>query len=650
MYRNLFFKIICLVAILTISSNAFSIEQRYIDSIEVVYKTTKNKKERLSCLYILTFEYGLFNPRKGIELGYKLLREAKKEKDSSFIFNAYNGIANCYESLMKYDSALYFNSLSYTLAENTQNKSFLYPSLSNIALCHKKLGNYNLAILYFKKTDNYIKNPTEHNPRYFYYLCELYLRINNIEKAKEAVLEGIEVCNNRKDDILYFKSILYSYLGECYSIQSKFDSAFYFLNKSINGLKNGTDKIALATTYNFLADAQLKSGNIDLAILNYNYILQIYKTLNNKVLENFTLIKLIYAKTYSKLYKKEVLLSHLSENLQNKVNYNSNYDLLIDMYSFIAKSYENLNDNKNALLYFHKRDSLTQVILYNESRLLFLDFEKSYETNRKERRIQQLNNDNLNYKLEIKNKNSTIIFIAFAFAFIIILSVIFILFLNIYNKKKRALIHASHELNLQELRKAERARISKDLHDDIGSGINKIYFLGEIISKNENTDKESLNLSEKIKIISKNLISNMRDIIWILNEEHLQTDTLIARIREYSYDYLEEKNITLNFNSNIDKNEEIKSVETIRTIIAIVKEVLSNILKHSNATKVTMEFYKTDNKLTVMITDNGVGFEENIKYGNGIKNIKTRAKEVNAEITIESKINLGTRTTLIISI
>ena len=51
-----------------------------------------------------------------------------------------------------------------------------------------------------------------------------------------------------------------------------------------------------------------------------------------------------------------------------------------------------------------------------------------------------------------------------------------------------------------------------------------------------------------------------------------------------------------------------------------------------------------------IITDNGKGFNENIKYGNGLKNMKQRASDVNADLNIESKLNLGTRITFIINL
>lgn len=645
--------IIYLITLLLIYSGlAYSIDKGYLDSIEKIYKTSKNKKEKLNSLYTLTYEYGLFNPKKGIEIGQKLLKEAKAENDSIYILKAYNGMANCYETMMKYDSALYLNELGYTLIKNTRWYNMQYSTLCNIALCHKKLGHYNLAIQYYNRAAKCIENRAEHNPRYYYYLCELYMRIDNVAKAKEIVLSGLRRCElgAGTDQKEYFKNILFAYLGNCYARQAKPDSAFYFLTKSVQGLKKETDTIAQANALAFMADAHQLFGKYDSAIYYYNKSIQLYHKLNNKPLENFTLIKLVYTKSFKNSYVIHELENTLKKVLQNLNSFESNYDLLLDIYTSLSKDYERLKDYKAALFYSKQADNLSRIILDREQRLTFMDFEKSYETLKREKKIEELKNTNKITELELENKESSLnryFIIIIAIAIIFFVSIIF--FIQFY-KKKKALMKAKHELSLHELKLKERNRISKDLHDDIGSGLNRIYFLGEMILKQEKAGQEASSLVEKMKGTSQQLISNMRDMIWVLDEENQQIETLIARIREYAYDYLEEKNIELTFNSQIDTNDEIKSIEMVRTMISIIKEILSNIFKHSQATMVTMEFNKNGDELMLITEDNGVGFNGDVKYGNGIKNMRSRAQEIAAEIIIESKKAIGTKTTLIFNL
>lgn len=641
---------LCFVLIVFILKT-YAINIKYIDSVENVYRTTSNIKQKLNCLYILTFEKGLYNPREGLKHGNLLLSISKNNNDSLFIYNAYNGISNCYETMMMYDSALFYNELAYDLVKKSNKAKILFVSFCNFGYYHKKLGHYNLALQNYLKASKYVLKISDHNPRYYYYIGELYLRVNNFKKAKEILFKGLDVASKRIEDKEYLKNILYGYLGTCYEKLNNQDSAFYFLHKSSKGLTlNNTDTISLANAITFMADAFLTFKKHDSAIFYYSKSQILYNKLKNIPLENLINLKISYVKSLTKKSFPKTISNEVTSIIKNFTPYNSNHDLLLDAYSIANKTYENLNEYKLALYYTRKTDSLSQKVLNREKQLIFLDFEKSYATLVKENRINELTKWNQINKLELLNKTAKInrfilIFILTAISFIIIIfSVVY------YNKKRRIFLDTLHKLNLQNLKQKERMRISKDLHDDIGSGLNKILFLGEKISKQNVTQEESKQLIDKIKIKSKQLIFDMRDIIWVLDEDNLQIEALIAKIREYSYDFFEEKNILLNFISSIDENQNVKSIQIVRTIISIIKEILNNILKHSNASKVTIDFQKNGNVFSFIITDNGIGFNENIKHGNGLKNMKLRAIDINADLKIESKLNLGTRTTFIINL
>ena len=60
-------------------------------------------------------------------------------------------------------------------------------------------------------------------------------------------------------------------------------------------------------------------------------------------------------------------------------------------------------------------------------------------------------------------------------------------------------------------------------------------------------ESDSYKLAEKIKETTKKLISNMRELIWALQEDNNHVSNLVSQLREYSYDYLEENNIELSF-------------------------------------------------------------------------------------------------------
>jgi signal transduction histidine kinase len=84
---------------------------------------------------------------------------------------------------------------------------------------------------------------------------------------------------------------------------------------------------------------------------------------------------------------------------------------------------------------------------------------------------------------------------------------------------------------------------------------------------------------------------------------------------------------------------------------SIFKETLHNIVRHSQAAEVNINVSRTENIFQFRVQDNGVGFQPNGKTtGNGLKNMRRRAKEVNATLEIKSSPGGGTITTLSVPI
>ena len=84
-------------------------------------------------------------------------------------------------------------------------------------------------------------------------------------------------------------------------------------------------------------------------------------------------------------------------------------------------------------------------------------------------------------------------------------------------------------------------------------------------------------------------------------------------------------------------------MQTRKNFYLIFKEAINNLLKYSNATRVAISLLLSNNKIELTIRDNGVGFDtKNPSRGNGLKGMKYRAAEINAEFKIDSEIGSGT--------
>ncbi|MBS1584557.1 MAG: hypothetical protein JSS82_03245 [Bacteroidetes bacterium] len=190
-------------------------------------------------------------------------------------------------------------------------------------------------------------------------------------------------------------------------------------------------------------------------------------------------------------------------------------------------------------------------------------------------------------------------------------------------------------LERQQALYLERLRISKDVHDDLGSGLSKITLMAELAAKQKNGNTKLNNTIDDISQISRDLVGNMRDLVWVLNPENTTLDSLAARMREYCYDYFEglPQRLQLDFQSDIP-NTRI-SREAQRNIFLTTKEALNNCIKHSKGANINVGLKISDNLLQVSIADDGLGFDTAPKAnGNGLKNMKQRIEAIGGEFRI----------------
>ena len=196
---------------------------------------------------------------------------------------------------------------------------------------------------------------------------------------------------------------------------------------------------------------------------------------------------------------------------------------------------------------------------------------------------------------------------------------------------------------LEQQREIEqvRMRISRDIHDEIGSGLTKIKLMSRNLSrsKEESIIKET---STKISSASDELIKNLGEIVWTINPSNDTLENIFAFVRNYISKLFaenEEMKLKLDFTEpdeipkGVNINPEIK-----RSLLLILKECLTNIFKHSQATEVIVSMKADSCMIELNVHDNGKGMQEERQnnFGNGISNMRRRADSVNAQFSISS--------------
>lgn len=182
-----------------------------------------------------------------------------------------------------------------------------------------------------------------------------------------------------------------------------------------------------------------------------------------------------------------------------------------------------------------------------------------------------------------------------------------------------------------------RNRISADMHDDLGAGMTTIRLYSEL-AKNKLIDNPIPEI-DKISASSNDLLNKMNAIIWSMSSSNDSLNNMIAYIRSYALEYFEDTGVVC----KISIPEKLPNIEVIgeirRNVFMVVKEALNNVLKHANATEVSINLIRVPNGLCLYIQDNGVGidFEKLRQFGNGLKNMKKRMDDIQIDFTIENK-------------
>ncbi|MBC7744126.1 MAG: hypothetical protein H7096_03405 [Flavobacterium sp.] len=183
----------------------------------------------------------------------------------------------------------------------------------------------------------------------------------------------------------------------------------------------------------------------------------------------------------------------------------------------------------------------------------------------------------------------------------------------------------------------ERTRIALDMHDDLGGGLSRIKFLSQIIQLK--TDKQICIADEvnKIAQYSDEMVDKMGEIVWALNEKNDSLADLMAFTRTYTVEYLCSNNISCDFIIPPLLPEIFISGEIRRNIFLSVKEALHNVIKHAEATQVTVKI-DFRRKLKITIQDNGKGIDFNHirRFGNGLMNIQERIKSIGGKALIKN--------------
>jgi signal transduction histidine kinase/ligand-binding sensor domain-containing protein len=230
-------------------------------------------------------------------------------------------------------------------------------------------------------------------------------------------------------------------------------------------------------------------------------------------------------------------------------------------------------------------------------------------------------------------------FIILMAGWIISIIAILVYYLSI-RKIRRKLLQLEHQREISLIRR----RISSDLHDDIGTGLSKLAMMNDTILLESNQNPEMKERLKKVSSGARSLIDHLRVIVWTLNPQFDQLESLISYIHQQAGDFLDNSPLKTRFDLPAKIPQVTVSPEFKRNVHYTVMEALHNVIKHSGSKEVLVKIEIINNNLIISISDNGRGIDPERKagFGNGLHFMKKRIEDINGELSIESSANKGT--------
>ncbi|GEM_PF-2129560 len=205
------------------------------------------------------------------------------------------------------------------------------------------------------------------------------------------------------------------------------------------------------------------------------------------------------------------------------------------------------------------------------------------------------------------------------------------------------ILYMIHRFRVSQLLRIERMRmqIAGDLHDEVGSNLSSIALITGMIQNNKNLEPEIKTRIRKVQAASQKTMDAMSNIVWAINPGNDTFEDLVLKMKEVANEML----VNIEHSFEIDDSLLGDKVTLLfkRDLFLIYKEALHNIVKHSEATSVTISVQKQKGHFLLTIRDNGKGFDPGKTYnGIGLQSIKNRAEKLNGELIITSNGEQGT--------
>lgn len=197
----------------------------------------------------------------------------------------------------------------------------------------------------------------------------------------------------------------------------------------------------------------------------------------------------------------------------------------------------------------------------------------------------------------------------------------------------------------------ERARIAKDIHDDLGANLTQIAFLGELAQQDRDEPGKASERAEKISATARQAIKSLDEIVWAVNPRNDTLAHLMDYAGQFALDYLRLAGVRCRLDFPDQYLPRELSTDLRHNLFLVIKEALHNVVKHAQASEVWLRINHSPSALDVTIEDNGRGFDHvsarnggaDDALADGLRNMRSRMNEIGGKFEFESRVGTGTK-------
>ncbi|MDC8003132.1 sensor histidine kinase [Aureisphaera galaxeae] len=669
-----------------------------IDSLHLALQAAKNPTDEATIIRDLAKSYMEVNLDSSIVLYKRLEDIADALKDEEMKARAHFGYAWVYDHKTRFDSVQHYLKLAEPMIDPKEDYDLHSTYLILEGRRALGLAEYEASEEIFLGAINYIESEGNKPDLAICYnnLAVIYDYLGQFEKAINMHILSANIAEEFGDVNGVAKS--YNNIGLVHHSLKEYDKAKEYFLKSIALKKEVGNIVGTVSSYHNLGNVYRRHGikllsmeKLDTAKMYYQNALRLSEESNydrgvtisyiNLALINTTVEEFDEGIRYGKLaLKRAEELNDMNSMMTASINLGDTYQFKKEyeeaekylvqgldiatrikdvnirrrtMY-LLSRLHQRQGNYKEALSYYKARVALSDSVASVDVKNKVNELETKYQTEKKEKEILTQRAELAEKDLQVRRKN-TWIFGGFGLA--LVLGLLGYLLFNQQKLKNRQLKKegelkaALAKIETQNKLQEQRLRISRDLHDNIGSQLTFVTSsVDNLKFKMKGGDEK---VTEKLGAISEfttQTIYELRDTIWAMNKTEISFEDLQARIANFMDKAGGASDrVVFNFNvaDGISKETELTSIQGMN-VYRIIQEAVNNALKYAEASEIDVALSKTnDEEMVVRITDNGKGFDmDTVERGNGLANMKKRARDLNGGVEVTSEVGKGTKVNL----